>query len=267
MDLSHLIFVILFYLGLGIFVALGFVKPSQVGRAYFIYHGVSLVLVSLAAYHWLGRPYLSDESQFWFLSFVSFALIFSLTAGWNRSWAWTSYAAGVTCSVITLVLDLKSSFLLSKLQIVPPQALISFVTNSLLSALLLGFTMAAMLLGHWYLVQPKLSIQELTRLTWIFIVLVVIRFAFGTYFISAAIRGKTEIEIYRYFLSMNPGVFLLMRWTWGLLGPLILCYLIWKTVRIRSTQSATGILYIAVICVLTGETLSQYLALFHSIPL
>jgi hypothetical protein len=267
MDLNHLVFVILFYLTLGVFVSLGCVKQSQVGRSYFVYHGVSLVLIGFAAYFWLGRPYLTDESEFWFLSFLFFALVFSVTAGWNRSWAWVSYTLGVTCSLMTLVLDLKSSFLLSKLQVVSSHALLSFVANSVLSALLLGFTMAAMLLGHWYLIQPKLSIQELTRLTGIFIALVVIRFALSTYFISQAVRGKTELEIYRYFLTMNPGIFLLMRWTWGLLGPLILCYLIWKTVRIRSTQSATGILYVAVLCVLTGETLSQYLALFHSIPL
>jgi hypothetical protein len=51
-----------------------------------------------------------------------------------------------------------------------------------------------------------------------------------------------------------------MRWCWGLLGPLGLAYPIWATVKIRSTQSATGILYVAVLFIMTGEFLSLYLA-------
>jgi len=48
-------------------------------------------------------------------------------------------------------------------------------------------------------------------------------------------------------------------------GPLALVYFIWDTVKIRSTQSATGILYIAVFLVLIGETFSRFLFLFTSI--
>jgi hypothetical protein len=39
----------------------------------------------------------------------------------------------------------------------------------------------------------------------------------------------------------------------GVLGPLVATVLAWKTVEIRSTQSATGILYIAMMFVLFGE--------------
>lgn len=122
-----------------------------------------------------------------------------------------------------------------------------------------------MIVGHWYLVQPKLSIAELRRTTLIFIGLLFVRFAFGSYGLWTLTSGKGEMEIYRYLLGGYPGLFIVMRWFWGLVGPLVLCYFIWSTVRIRSTQSATGILYVAVVCVLAGEILSQYLALFHGI--
>ncbi len=39
----------------------------------------------------------------------------------------------------------------------------------------------------------------------------------------------------------------------GFVGPLVATVLAWKTVQIRSTQSATGILYIAMTLVLFGE--------------
>ena len=60
--------------------------------------------------------------------------------------------------------------------------------------------------------------------------------------------------------------FLLMRWAWGLIGPAVLGYFIWDTVKIRSTQSATGLLYVAVVFVIIGETMAQYLTLFFGIP-
>jgi hypothetical protein len=53
----------------------------------------------------------------------------------------------------------------------------------------------------------------------------------------------------------------------GLIGPLILAFLIWRTVKMRSTQSATGLLYVAVILVLFGELISKYLLTIVFIPL
>ena len=49
------------------------------------------------------------------------------------------------------------------------------------------------------------------------------------------------------------------RWLLGLLGPLVLGWMAWETARIRSTQSATGILYVVVIVCYLGELTSQLL--------
>ncbi len=50
-----------------------------------------------------------------------------------------------------------------------------------------------------------------------------------------------------------------VRWVIGLVGPLVLGWMAWETARIRSTQSATGILYVVVILVFLGELTSQLL--------
>jgi hypothetical protein len=55
-------------------------------------------------------------------------------------------------------------------------------------------------------------------------------------------------------------LFLAIRWVVGLAGPTLATYLAWKTVQIRSTQSATGILYIAMILVLFGEVTATALS-------
>ena len=53
----------------------------------------------------------------------------------------------------------------------------------------------------------------------------------------------------------------------GLVGPGLLSYLTWETAKIRSTQSATGILYVDFFTVVVGEVLAKYLLLATRVPL
>ena len=55
------------------------------------------------------------------------------------------------------------------------------------------------------------------------------------------------------------GIFLWQRILFGLAVPMVLAYLTWETAKIRSTQSATGILYVDFFTVMVGEVLSGYL--------
>ena len=52
----------------------------------------------------------------------------------------------------------------------------------------------------------------------------------------------------------------------GLAGPALLSYLTWQTAKIRSTQSATGILYVDFFTVVVGEVLAKYLLLATRVP-
>ena len=264
MAVQHLLFLILFYLAAGFFVSMGFLKPSQMGSRYFLIHGLGASACALGAYYVWAIPGEGTGFRGAFLAFVVLSAVYSLTAGRVAWLSLITYFLGIGACLMVIVADLQAAYPQGS-QLFAGQWF--FISNAVLSALLLGFTMAAMLVGHWYLIQPKLSILELSRVTWIFILLVILRFAFGTYGLFLLMEEKSEIEVYRYLFSGHPGLFVLMRWCWGLLGPLVLCYFIWNTVRIRSTQSATGILYVAVICVLAGEILSQYLTFYHGIPM
>ncbi len=50
-----------------------------------------------------------------------------------------------------------------------------------------------------------------------------------------------------------------LRWGLGFLAPLLLGGMAWQTARIRSTQSATGLLYVVVIFCFLGELTGQLL--------
>ena len=62
-------------------------------------------------------------------------------------------------------------------------------------------------------------------------------------------------------------MFLWQRVLFGLAGPAVLGWLTWETAKIRSTQSATGILYVDFFAVIVGEVLAKYLLMEISLPL
>ena len=70
----------------------------------------------------------------------------------------------------------------------------------------------------------------------------------------------------KYALSTD-GVFLWQRLLFGLVAPVVLGLLVRETAKIRSTQSATGILYVDFFTVIVGEVLAKYLLLSTGVPL
>ncbi len=108
--------------------------------------------------------------------------------------------------------------------------------------------MAAMLLGHWYLNAPGMELAPLRRL--------LVAMAAATALQMAVCGAGLALNATAGDLSTQQRLFILLRWSFGLIGLPLIIWLTWKTLEIPNTQSATGILYVAVICVLAGETMS-----------
>jgi len=138
-------------------------------------------------------------------------------------------------------------------------AIWAFNTASRLSSgLLLGTTLTAMLLGHHYLTAPTMSIDPLKRIVGFLASSLLVRCGlagFGLYAGRAGSMGWSAPDGYA-----DAGTLLAARWGMGFLGTAIATYLTWRTAQLRSTQSATGILYITMIFVLFGELSSMILA-------
>jgi hypothetical protein len=62
-------------------------------------------------------------------------------------------------------------------------------------------------------------------------------------------------------------LFELLRWSFGLIGVLALLWMTWQTLKIPNTQSATGILYVAVIGTFVGELTGLLLSAESAFPL
>ena len=127
------------------------------------------------------------------------------------------------------------------------------------SAALLGSSVVAMTLGHWYLLTPNISFAPLRRLT---IALAVSLAARSTILVVAFVcqqglwSDAIEASGMTSFL-LSEGIFHLARVLFGIAAPLVLIGLVWKCVKIRSNQSATGILYVIVAFVILGEILAK----------
>lgn len=125
----------------------------------------------------------------------------------------------------------------------------------LASSFLLGATLTAMLLGHHYLTAPAMSIEPLKRF--------VSSMAWGLGARAALAAVGLGVWASMAAAATSPTaspLFLAVRWGMGVLGPAVAAVLTWKTVQIRSTQSATGILYIAMTLVLFGELTAMVLS-------
>jgi hypothetical protein len=135
-------------------------------------------------------------------------------------------------------------------------------TDFLLSAGLLGGVTVAMVLGHWYLVQPGLEIEPLARLSWVYIAFLGARTLLEIGGVIGAIsHGGISLSAPAGEVLAFPALVLAQRELFGLIAPIILAPLVYRTVTMRSTMSATGLLYVAVALVWVGEFLSKYLLL------
>jgi hypothetical protein len=128
------------------------------------------------------------------------------------------------------------------------------------SGLVLGTTVAAMLLGHWYLNSPGMELAPLRRL------LAVAAIAVGVQMLASGVGLAADLS------SAAPPstgwwMFVVLRWSFGLVGVWALLWMAWQTLKIPNTQSATGILYVAVIGVFVGELAAELLSAESAIPL
>lgn len=136
-----------------------------------------------------------------------------------------------------------------------------------MSMILLGISNFSMLLGHYYLVVPKLSEEPLIYCLYIFWIsfflkiissLAVILSVGAPYLVEGTVLGDGY---------MYNWLFVSMRYLWGFLAPVILSFFTFRLCKIRSIQSATGVLYIVEFFVIVGELISVYLMAKHGLPL
>jgi hypothetical protein len=117
-----------------------------------------------------------------------------------------------------------------------------------------GGVFAAMILGHWYLVTPKLPEAPLILLSRALLAVVGVQlFLFVAWVATGA--GPADGAPFSA-LTGDWALFVWLRLIVGLVFPLIVCWAAVKTAKTRSMESATGLLYINVGTIAAGTILA-----------
>jgi len=139
---------------------------------------------------------------------------------------------------------------------------------SLLGGFILCGALFSMILGHWYLNVVSLPISMLRSTVKFLILIVALRFIWDMGYIFMGEVGYNGLPVsMTQFLQTFDGFFLLFALFFGTLLPLILGILTLKTIAIKSTQSATGLLYVIVISVVMADLFYKYYLVQTALPL
>ena len=117
-----------------------------------------------------------------------------------------------------------------------------------------GGVFAAMILGHWYLVTPRLPEAPLILLSRILLGVMAIQVVL---FVAWTALGAGPASAGPFSALTGPyAMFVWLRLIVGLIFPLVVSWLAVQTARTRSMESATGLLYINVGTIAAGTILA-----------
>jgi hypothetical protein len=232
-------------LATGLIGSLLLLNPAQVNPRFFRTHFLVALGLSAVAlvFSW------SDGLAAVIVLGLGLALAFAGSLVWSLEGA----PAGRVLNAVTFV-DLLAALVLVEWAEARPDDVGWVLAGSVTSAALLGTATTAMLMGHSYLIAPAMSLTPLLRLLAALLAATLVRLlvaAAGLWFWTG---GHSLFN-----LEDETVLWLPLRWGLGFVGPLVLGWLAWQTARMRSTQSATGILYVVVIFCFLGELTSQVL--------
>jgi hypothetical protein len=112
-----------------------------------------------------------------------------------------------------------------------------------------GGSLAALVLGHWYLVTPRISTRPLVLLTRALAIVVFVQLLlFAVWALFGGGPGQAAFES----LTGSAALFGWLRLLVSLVFPLVLVVMARRTAQTRSMESATGLLYIAIAAIAAG---------------
>lgn len=112
-----------------------------------------------------------------------------------------------------------------------------------------GGAFGALILGHWYLVTPRLSERPLVLVTRLLTGVVGLQLAL---FVAWLVTGSGSESPPLAALFGESAMFVWLRLIVGIVFPLALSVMALQTARTRSMESATGLLYINLAAVASG---------------
>jgi len=116
-------------------------------------------------------------------------------------------------------------------------------------SLVTGGSMAAIVLGHWYLTTPKISERPLILQCQLLLAVLIVQALL--FVVWTTLGGGPGLTAFAIFTS-GPVLLVVLRLLVTIVFPIVLVWMAWRTSLSRSMESATGLLYINFAAVLAG---------------
>ncbi len=126
--------------------------------------------------------------------------------------------------------------------------------TTLVGAGALGLALYTMILGHWYLNVERLPIAHLSAAVWSYAALLALRLVWNVVAVSALsidYQGL-PLPVWRFIATLD-GFLLAVGIFFGTVLPLVVALLVQRTLAAKSTQAATGLLYVVVVAAIIGD--------------
>jgi hypothetical protein len=246
------------------------IPEPDLGRGYFQMNalvvlgllGLALAVVVLHPFPGFGGPATLVLAASLAGSFLYYGAI------WRERWDLCRYPLTLAAAAGLAALLGAGRVLVSPITPLPHRAPL-LVASLASSALLLGWSLITMLLGHWYLVAPRLTFRHLVVFCRVLLGVVVVRLLAVLASLAFAYGVDPLVEPHPLRLLAGfagQGIFFWFRLLWGLAVPLLLAGMALHCARQRSNQSATGILYVLVVGTFIGEITGYFLTVTTGVP-
>src|SRR5690606_36607547 len=123
-------------------------------------------------------------------------------------------------------------------------------------AVVSGGSLGAVILAHWCLVTPRISKHPLVLTTRLLSVTLALQLLLFLVWLAVGYPDQPPFAA----LTGPQALFVWLRLVVGILFPLLLTWMAWKTAQTRSMESATGLLYIELALVLASTIVAAGLA-------
>jgi len=268
--ISSTFFFLFSQLGVGMMLTLVFLSPRNIGNSFFKFASQTAAIllgVTLGFDFLVPSPVRESQLPVIFLTISAILMVI-----YNR----VVDANKFTAAFVLLIAAIVTGFASIATDSLAFTGLITLggwenwvlLINHIAATGLLGSVMLTMVFGHWYLVIPGLSIDPLMLLTKVLVGAIAIRIVtMAASLVVLQIEQTIPFASVLRELAVQQGIFFWPRVIFGVLVPIVLAAMIWSTVRIRHTQAATGLLYLAVVALLFGEFFSKFLLFSVRMPL
>lgn len=216
--------------------------------------GLGVLLVTIVPESGIGRPWLA-------VVWLCAALAAAAYAWQRRPGAAVVIAVPPAIGIFVLV-DSLSGVAETVADIVPA------VATTVVGGIALAGAMYTMVLGHHYLNAEKMPTRFLAKAIVAYAVILAVRLGWDAIVIASGslIIDGLERKTLEFSLSIE-GMFVWIALFFGTVLPLVICYLAGEAVRAKSTQAATGLLYVAVSAAIIGDASYRFDLLSYGLAL